>query len=454
MAETTIQEQIVRETPQMEAYRAGLIQSSKELVEKGLDLPAYEVAAMTPQQIAAIQQAGQGVGAYKPYLENAASAFGKAASGYGGAATSGIGALGDVRAAAAKAGGIGAAGLASLQQGVDLSRLQGTAGMDYLRDAAEASRDIRTSGLESVEGAAGLATALSMGGAGAYDPRSAQAYMNPYQEEVTRKAIEEMSRQAGIQQQSLSAQAVKAGAFGGSREGVQRAELGRNLADVQSKRILEDYYANYSQAQNAAMKAFQDQQSRQQNSATTALGAGQAIGAQATSAAGQELAGGQALGTQSTNLAGQTLTGGQALGTQATNLASQALAGGQAAANTGIAAGQLQTTAASGIASLGQSTADLGKAATNLAQADTSFLYNIGQQQQTQAQKELDASRATQLQDTYAPYQGLSFISDIYKGGPSSQQTVSSTTAPSASLVSQVAGLGTTALAASKLMGS
>lgn len=128
--------------------------------------------------------------------------------------------------------------------------------------------------LELAGKAYGQAGGLYAGTTGAYDPNSAQAYMNPYQAAVTQRAVEEMGRNAVIQQQTLAAQAVKSGAFGGSRFGVQQAELGRGLADVQSKRIMEDYSANYSQAQKAAMDAFQNQQSRAQASAAGIAGLG------------------------------------------------------------------------------------------------------------------------------------------------------------------------------------
>lgn len=118
---------------------------------------------------------------------------------------------------------------------------------------------------------------LGMMGAGEYNPYSAGAYMNPYQEAVTQKALQEMNRQANIQRQGVAAQAVRGGAFGGSRYGVQQAELGRNLADVQSQRILQDYSQNYSQAQQAAMAAFQNQQARMQNAGAMAMNAGQGI---------------------------------------------------------------------------------------------------------------------------------------------------------------------------------
>jgi hypothetical protein len=88
-----------------------------------------------------------------------------------------------------------------------------------------------------------------------------------------------------------------------------------------------------------------------------------------------------------------------------------------------------------------------------LAQGDTSFLYNIGNQQQAYQQKVLDAARQTAIQQQYEPYQRVSFLSDIYKGAPSSQQTISQTSAPSPSLVSQVGGLGIAGLSAYNLFG-
>ena len=143
--------------------------------------------------------------------------------------------------------------------------------------------------LEQAGKAYGQAGGLYAGTTGAYDPNSAEAYMNPYQAAVTQRAVEEMSRNAAIQKQGVAAQAVKAGAFGGGRFGVQQAELGRGLADIQSQRIMQDYSQNYSQAQQAAMSAFQNQQARAQASAAGIAGLGQQTAnlGQQTSALGQ-----------------------------------------------------------------------------------------------------------------------------------------------------------------------
>ena len=48
-------------------------------------------------------------------------------------------------------------------------------------------------------------------------------FFNPFDQFVS----DEVTRQAGIAQNQLAAQAVRAGAFGGGREGVQRAEIER-----------------------------------------------------------------------------------------------------------------------------------------------------------------------------------------------------------------------------------
>ena len=138
-----------------------------------------------------------------------------------------------------------------------------------------------------------LAGGQLLAGTQAYNPASAQAFMNPYQQSVTQEALKEYDRQAQIAQQGLATAAQKAGAFGGSRMGVQEAELGKNLQDIKSRRIFEDLSRNYQQAQGAAMGSFADQQRR-------ALGAGQGLGQLGLGQAsvGKTMAGLGALGSQ------------------------------------------------------------------------------------------------------------------------------------------------------------
>ena len=63
-----ITEQIVREAPEIEAYKLGLLKSAKALADQGVSLPAQQVAGMSGLQTAAIDQATAGIGGYQPYL--------------------------------------------------------------------------------------------------------------------------------------------------------------------------------------------------------------------------------------------------------------------------------------------------------------------------------------------------------------------------------------------------
>ena len=144
------------------------------------------------------------------------------------------------------------------------------------------------------------AAALGTTGAGVqslgqmnFDPSRAQAFMDPYQQSVTNEALKEIDRQAAMAQNQLAGKAVQAGAFGGSRFGLQQSETARNAQDLKSRRIFEDLSRNYQQAQSAAQAA--NQQRLQQGSAFGQLG-------QMTSGIGGAMAGlgaqTQALGQQ------------------------------------------------------------------------------------------------------------------------------------------------------------
>jgi hypothetical protein len=71
-------------------------------------------------------------------------------------------------------------------------------------------------------------------------------------------------------QNQLGGQAAQAGAFGGSRFGIQQSELARGAQDLKSKRIFEDMSRNYQQAVGAMQAA--NQQQLQQGQAFGQLG--------------------------------------------------------------------------------------------------------------------------------------------------------------------------------------
>ena len=91
-------------------------------------------------------------------------------------------------------------------------------------------------------------------------PQAYQQFMSPYQQDVIKATLSEFDTQAAKGLPTLAAQAINAGAFGGGREGVQRAEYqatsDRNRAALQAQLLAQ----GFGQAQQAAQQAFMNQQ--------------------------------------------------------------------------------------------------------------------------------------------------------------------------------------------------
>jgi len=143
-----------------------------------------------------------------------------------------------------------------------------------------------------------------------YDPTTSnyQQFYDQYQADVTKEALKQMDQEAAKAQSNLAAQAQQAGAFGGSRFGVQEAELSKNLQDIKSQRIFQDLSQNFQQAQGKAMQTFEQAQARN-------LGVGQALGQMGGLQAqlGQGIAGlgQQAFGLGQAGVSGLGAIGGQ-----------------------------------------------------------------------------------------------------------------------------------------------
>jgi hypothetical protein len=153
--------------------------------------------------------------------------------------------------------------------------------------------------------AAGAGQQAAMGAMGAgvgalggmqFDPSGVTPWMDQWQDDVTQGALAEIDRQAAMAQNRLGGQAAQAGAFGGSRFGIQQSELARGAQDLKSKRIFEDMSRNYQQAVGAMQAA--NQQQLQQGAAFGQLG-------QATSGIAGQMAGlggqAQAMGQSDVN---------------------------------------------------------------------------------------------------------------------------------------------------------
>jgi len=280
---TEYQVQTIQEAPEIEKARLALLKTAEREVSKPLALPGYEIAGLGEGQLQAKSLAQQGVGSYQPFLTEAEKGM----------------------AAGQQLTQQAAQGIAGLNVSQPLQAAYGA-----LQAGAGAAGNLGTLAATAGQGLPTAAYGASMlpGAASGYDPSQAAAYMNPYQQQVTANALQEMQRQADIARQGQAAQAVRTGAFGGTREGVQRAETERGLMDVMGQRILQDYSQNYLQAQQAAQQGFESQQQRQ-------LAAGQALGQM--SLLPSQIAGQQAniLGNQA-NIYGQLGQGIGSLGLQ------------------------------------------------------------------------------------------------------------------------------------------
>ncbi len=96
-----------------------------------------------------------------------------------------------------------------------------------------------------------------------------------------------------------------------------------------------------------------------------------------------------------------------------------------------------------------QGIAGLGQMQQGLEQQGIGFGFDVGAREQAIQQAQLDATRQSQLQQQFEPYQRLGFLSDIYAGAPSSAMTTTQGTGAAApSPMSQLFGYGIAGLSA------
>ena len=110
--------------------------------------------------------------------------------------------------------------------------------------------------------------------------------------------------------------------------------------------------------------------------------------------------------------------------------------------------GSLGIQGGTALGTLGTQQAGIGELAQTQALRDIETQFQLGKQQQMQQQAELDAQRQSDLAQLYEPYQRLGFLSDIYRGAPTSQMTLSQVARPDVSPAQQLFGLGIAGLSA------
>ena len=115
-------------------------------------------------------------------------------------------------------------------------------------------------------------------------PNAYQQYMSPYQQSVIDTSLGEFDIQAQKGLPGLAAQAINAGAYGGGREGVQRAQYQSESDRNRALLLAQLQQQGYGQAQQAAQQNYMNQMNLAQN--TPAL-LGQQISGLSTLGAGE-----------------------------------------------------------------------------------------------------------------------------------------------------------------------
>jgi hypothetical protein len=106
-----------------------------------------------------------------------------------------------------------------------------------------------------------------------------QDFYDPFVEDVIDATYADIDRAGAIEGIGARAEAIGAGAYGGSRQGVAESELQRNILDLKAKTGSQLRSAAYTGAQQQAQSAFENQQKRGQNAGQLFQGLGTGIGA-------------------------------------------------------------------------------------------------------------------------------------------------------------------------------
>jgi hypothetical protein len=104
-------------------------------------------------------------------------------------------------------------------------------------------------------------------------------FYDPFVEDVIDTTLAGIQREGDIAQIGERAQAVGAGAYGGSRQAIAEQELQRNIMDQKARTGAQLRSAAYTGAQQQAQSAFENQQKRGQTAAQLFQGLGSGLGA-------------------------------------------------------------------------------------------------------------------------------------------------------------------------------
>jgi hypothetical protein len=284
-----------------------------------------------------------------------------------------------------------------------------------------------------------------------FDQGAAQQYMNPYIQSVVDLQQQDAQRQADIATTGRNAQAVGAGAFGGSRQAIMDAEAAKNLAAQKGSIQAQGLNAAYGQAQ----QQFNTDQAQRMQAALANQGMGYNVGSQNLGAnlGVQQLGAGQNLQAQLANQ--QTGLNAQQMGEQSRQYgAGQGLTSAQLAAQYGLSgqqAGEQSRQYGAGLGLQGLQTAlsgagQLGTLGQNIygqRVGNINLQNQLGGQQQQLQQNILNQQIQDYAMAQQYPMMQLGNMSNLLRGLPMQSTSVQNYQAQPNSLT-QLGGLGLT----------
>jgi len=289
----------------------------------------------------------------------------------------------------------------------------------------------------------------------ATSPGTYQAYMSPYQQNVTDIQLEGLQRQARIARAQRGAQAARAGAFGGARQAIENAEADRALASQEDAIRAQGLQQAYQQAQgNIAQRAqfgLQGLQGAQQGLGTALQGGQLGLSGIGTAMQGQQ-AGMQGL-TTANQLYGTGIQGSQAgmqgaqVGLQGVDRQLAGTAQGMQGAQVGL---QGVSGAQAGYGLANQAASNLSNIGTAQLGAQTGILglqNQIGGQQQGQQQQIINQAIQNYAQAQEAPMTAFNQYNALLRGYAVPGQTTTQYQAQP-TLANQITGFGTAGVGA------
>ena len=335
---------------------------------------------------------------------------------------------------------------------------------------------------------------LAEEGLGRCDPVArTQEFMDPYEEQVVDAALRKIDREGAKRRQAGAAKAIGAGAFGGSRAGVQAAETERAIEETRQDTIANLMSQGYDKALASAMATDEAARKRslQASGLTGELGARGAgleskafedaakRGLAATSTEAQlnqkafedamrrQLSGGTALGDIGRAQLGAEsgafeagknrmlkaadmyrsmgLSSAEAQARAAQDERKRSLEAGRLMGGLGSTLGQLggaQGNIGRAFGALAGQSANIGQAYAGMAPADLGFMYELGGKERQYGQQYEDMLRKNQLlttQEALAPY---SYAQNFLTGSPSASIYGEFTSQPSSAPNPFLSGVG------------